>query len=130
LGIQNFGEMIKLVKDTVRANEKEHLNKLQDFHRAVLSKQISKQMVSEYNDVLERTRERIEVKKYATGNIAVAIIMGALLIGIANGFPNSARSAILVMIAILAISLIRAHRVQVKNVKIWEDGAIDSHKQN
>ena len=128
LGIQNFGEMIRLLKDTVRANEKEHLNKLQQFHRAVLSTEISKQMLPEYSEVLERTRERIEIKKYATGNIAVAMLMGALLIGITKTFPNSARWAILVILAILAISLIRAHRVQVWNVKFWEDGANDNHK--
>lgn len=128
LGIQNFGEMIKLLKDTVRANEEEHLHKLQQFHRAVLSAPVSKQMVSEYSDVLERTRERIEIKKYATGNIAIAIAMGALLIGITKTFPNSARWAILVIVAILVISLLRAHRVQVKNVKIWEDKAIHNHK--
>ena len=128
LGIQNFGEAIKLLKDTVRANEKEHLDKLQQFHRAVLSTQISKQMVNEYSEVLERTRERIEIKKYATGNIAVAMVMGAVLIGITMSFPNSAHWATLVIVAILAISLIRAHRVQVKNVKLWEDEAIDNHK--
>lgn len=128
LGIQNFGEMIKLLKDTVRANEKEHLDNLQRFHRAVLSRQVSKQMVNEYSDVLERTRERIEIKKYAAGNIAVAMVMGVLLIGITKTFPNSARWAILFIVAILAISLIRAHHVQVKNVEIWEDGAIDNHK--
>ena len=128
LGIQNFGEMIKLLKDTVRADEKEHLDYLQHFHRAVLSSQTSKQMVNEYSDVLERTRERIEIKKYATGNIAVAMVMGALLIGITKTFPNSARWANLFILAILVISLIRAHRVQVKNVEIWENGAIDNHK--
>jgi len=128
LGIQNFGEMIKLLKDTVRANEKEHLDRLQQFHRAVLSREISKKMLNEYSDVIERTRERIEIKKYATGNIAIAMLIGALVIGITKTFPNSARWAILVIVAILAISLIRAHRVQVKNVKTWEDGAIDSHE--
>jgi hypothetical protein len=131
LAIQNFGEMIKLLKDTVRANEKEHLEKLQQFHRTVLSKQTAKQMVNEYSDVLERTRERIEIKKYATGNIAVAMVISALFVGLTKTFPNSTRWAMLVVVAILAISLIRAHRVQVNNVKIWEDGvdgAIDNHK--
>ena len=128
LGIQNLGEMIKLLKDSVRRNEKEHLDKLQEFHRAVLSNRVSTQMVNEYSDVLERTRERIEIQKYATGNIALAMVMGAILIWITKNFPNSWSWAILVIVAILAISLIRAHLVQVKNVEIWEDGAIENHK--
>ena len=128
LGIQNFGEMIKLLRDTVRSDETEHLDKLQEFHHAVLSRRVSEQMVNEYRDVLERTRERIEVKKYAAGNIALAMVMGAILIGISKTFPNSWSWVVLVTVAILAISLIRTHLVQVKNVKIWEDGAIKSHK--
>jgi hypothetical protein len=128
LGIENFGEMIKLLRSTVRADETEHLNKLQEFHRAVLSRRVSKRMVNEYSDVLERTRERIEVKKYAAGNIALAIVMGTIFIGITKTFPNSWNWAILAVVEILAISLIRAHLVQVKNVKIWEEGASKSHK--
>jgi len=128
LGIQNFGEMIKLLRDSVRRNEKEHLDKLQEFHRAVLSNRVSGQMVNEYSDVLERTRERIEIKKYATGNLALAMVMGAILIWITKTFPNSWNWAILVIVAILAISLRRAHLVQVKNVKIWEDAAIENQK--
>jgi len=128
LGIENFGEMIKLLRASMRANEKEHLDQLQRFHRAVLSKRVSEQMVDEYREVLERTRERIEVKKYAAGNIALAMVMGAILVWITKTFPNSWSWATVVVVAILAISLIRAHLVQVNNVKIWEDRAIDKHE--
>ena len=55
-----------------RDNDKDRFVELQKFHRAVLSSQVSHQMVTEYSEVLERTRERIEVKKYASGNIALA----------------------------------------------------------
>jgi hypothetical protein len=129
LGIENFGEMIKLLRNTERANETEHLDKLQDFHRAVLSRRVSKRMVDEYSDVLQRTRERIEVKKYAAGNIALAMVMGTVFIGITKTFPTSSNWAILAIVEILAISLIRAHLVQVKNVKIWEEGAINNHEE-
>jgi hypothetical protein len=127
LGIQNFGEMIKLLKEHTRRNEKEHFDKLQQFHRAVLSSQVSHQMVNEYSDVLERTRERIEIKKYASGNIALALVMGAISILVAKTFTNSANWTILAVGVILAVSLIRANHWQAKNAKIWEDEAIEKH---
>ena len=124
LGIQNFGEMIRLLKDTVREDEQQRLDKLQQFHRAVLSHHVSQQMNSEYSEVLERTRERIDIKKYASGNIALAIVMGGLVIWVGKTFPNSAHWAILVIGVILVISLIRTNHVQAGNVAIWEEGAI------
>jgi hypothetical protein len=128
VGIQNIGEMIMLLKFHGRKTDKEWSEKLQEFHRAVLSSQVSDQMSHEYGDVLERTRERIDIKKYAAGNIALAMIIGAILIWLAKTFPNAASWAILVIGAILAISLIRAHHHEVKYVTLWEDGAIQSHK--
>jgi hypothetical protein len=127
LAVQNFGEMIKLLKDTVRKNEHERLDKLQQFHRAVLSHQVSHRMSNEYSEVLERTRERIDIKKYASGNIALATVMGALVIWVGKSFPTSAHWAILVIGAVLVISLIRANHVQAKNVAIWEEGAINNN---
>jgi hypothetical protein len=128
LGIQNFGEMTKLLKEHMRDNEDERFDKLQQFHRAVLSKQVSHQMVTEYPDALERTRERIEVKKYASGNIALALVMGAISMLVAKTFANSAKWTILAVGAILAVSLIRANRWQAESAKIWEDKAIDYHR--
>jgi hypothetical protein len=136
LGIQNFGVMIKLLKDNVRKDdngkpsEKVRFEKLQDFHRAVLSRKVSAQMVNEYSEVLERTRERIEVKKYASGNMALALVMGAAVFLLAKLSLNAGRSAILVTGAILAGSLIRANWRQAKNIPIWEDGAIKPPKEN
>ena len=129
LGIQNFGELIKLLKDHKRDSDKDRFDKLQDFHRAVLSSQVSHQMVKEYSDMLERTRERIEVKKYASGNIALALVMGAVVILLAKLSLNAGRWATLVIGTILVGSLIRANRWQAENVKTWEDVAIKNHQQ-
>jgi len=127
LGIQNFGEVIKLLKDHKRDNDEERFDKLQKFHRAVLSSQVSHQMVNEYSEVLERTRERIEVKKYASGNIALALVMGAAVILLAKLSLNAGRWATLAIGTILVVSLIRANRWQAENVKTWEDAAIKNH---
>jgi len=135
LGIQNFGELIKLLKDHVRKGEKGRssdevrFDKLQEFHRAVLSSQVSHQMINEYSEVLERTRERIEVKKYASGNIALALVMGAVVILFAKLSLNAGRWATLAIGTILVVSLIRANRWQAGNVKTWEDAAIQHHQE-
>ncbi|HEV2837099.1 MAG TPA: hypothetical protein VGW58_17405 [Pyrinomonadaceae bacterium] len=133
LGIQNFGEMIRLLKDHVRKDQKGHLSeklrfgKLQDFHR-VLSRQTPDRS-NDYAEWMERTRERIEVKKYASGNIALALVMGAVVILVAKLSWNAGRWAIVATGVILAVSLIRANYLQAENARIWEDGAIDYHKR-
>jgi hypothetical protein len=135
LGIQNFGEKIRLLKDNVRKDcrgrpsEELRFNKLQDFHRAVLSGQIPDQSDG-YAESMERTRERIEVKKYASGNIALALVMGTVVILLAKLSLNAGRWAILATGAILAGSLIRANRRQAKNIPIWEDGAINHQEKS
>jgi hypothetical protein len=124
LGIQNFGVMIKLLKDNVRKDDEERFGKLQDFHRVVFSGPDQK---NNYAETLERTRERIEVKKYASGNIALALVMGTIVILLAKFSWNAGRGAILATLAILAVSLVLTNRSQATNVKIWEDKAIN-HK--
>jgi hypothetical protein len=134
LSIQNFGYLIRLLKDHVRKDEKGHLSeklrfeKLQEFHRVVLSRQTPDQR-DDYAEWMERTRERIEVKKYASGNIALALAMGAVVILLSRLSWNAGRWAILATGAILAVSLIYANHRQAANVKIWEDGAIGSDKK-
>jgi hypothetical protein len=129
LGIQNFGEIIKLLKDHKRDSDEDRFDKLQKFHRAVLSRQVSKQMVNEYADVLERTRERIEIKKYASGNIALAMVIAAISMLVEKTFTNSASWTILAIGAILAVSLIRANHWQAEQAKTWEDKAIGNHPE-
>jgi len=129
LGIQNFGEIIKLLKEHTRKSDKIRFNKLQDFHRAVLSREVATQMMDEYREALERTRERIEIKKYASGNIALALLMAAIAMSLTKISTNSASWSILVIGAILVVSLIRANRCQAKNVEIWEDGVLPNHRR-
>jgi len=134
LGIQNFGLLIGLLKDNVRKgkngkpSEELRFGKLQDFHRVVLSRQTPDQG-NDYAEWMERTRERIEVKKYASGNIALALVMGAVVIVLSKLSWNAGRWAILATGAILAVSLIYTNYCQAANVKIWEDGAIGSDKK-
>jgi hypothetical protein len=129
LGIQSFGELIGLVKDHVRKDHKGKLSeelrfkKLQDFHR-VLSRKIPDRMDT-YAEWMERTRERIEVKKYASGNIALALVMGASAVLLAKLSWNAERWVIVGTAAILAVSLIRENYHQAENVRIWEDNAIE-----
>jgi hypothetical protein len=101
---------------------------LQKFHRVVLSRQTPDQGDG-YAESMERTRERIEVKKYASGNIALALVMGTVVILLAKLSWNAGRWAILATGAILAVSLIYANHRQAANVKIWEEGAIGSDKK-
>lgn len=135
LGIQNFGEKIGLVKDNVRKDsqgrpsEELRFNKLQKFHRVVLSRQTPDQKDG-YTEWMERTRERIEVKKYASGNIALALVMGAVVFLLAKLSLNAGRWAILATGAILAGSLIRANHRQAENVQIWEEGAINHDEES
>lgn len=135
LGIQNFGETIGLVKDNVRKDcqgrpsEELRFNKLQKFHRVVLLRQTPDEKDG-YTEWMERTRERIEVKKYASGNIALALVMGAVVFLLAKLSLNAGRWAILATGAILAASMIRANHRQAKNVQIWEEGAINHHAES
>ena len=134
LGIQHFGELIRLLKDHVRKDKDGHLSdelrfgKLQDFHRVVLSRQTPAQSDA-YGEWMERTRERIEVKKYASGNIALALVMGTVVMLLAKLSWNAGRWATLATGAILAYSLIDANHRQALNVKIWEDGAIEKNEK-
>ena len=128
LGIQHLGEVMKVLEEFHRPTREKRFHKLQEFHRAVLLRPVTNKQ-SEYTEVMERTRERIEIKRYACGNIALALVLAGILILIAKFFPNLARWAILVTGVILAGSLLRAHhRVHDEELRIWEDGEIDFHK--
>ena len=127
LGIQNLGELIKLLPEHDRGSDPQRFAILQEFHRAT-SGQVT-DAKNDYGEALERTRERIEVKKYASGNIALAMVISGILIWITKSFPYSARWAVVAVGAILVAALIRAQRHQLHNVTTWEDRAIENYKR-
>ena len=139
LGIQSFGQLIRVLKEHNRKHDckdtKRHLDdelrfeKLRDFHRVLLFRQTTDQR-NDYAEWMERTRERIEVKKYASGNIALALVMGAVMTLVAKLSWNAGRWAILATGAILAISLIYENHVQANYAAIWEDKGIDNHSKD
>jgi hypothetical protein len=135
LGIQNLGEFLRVLPEHDRlADSKRKLSrdqvrfeKLQEFHRATFGAR-SPGATNDYADALERTRERIEVKKYASGNIAAAIVLSAILVGIREVSQLAGRWAIVGIAAIVVACLVRAHHRQMKNVTTWEDDAINAAK--
>ena len=136
LGIQNLGEFLRVLPEHDRlADSKNNLSadqvrfaKLQEFHRATSGAHVPGE-ANNYSDALERTRERIEVKKYASGNIAAAIVLSAILVGITKVLPLAGRWAIIGIAAIVVACLVRAHHLQMKNVTTWEDDAINAAKE-
>ena len=128
LAIQNLGEMLKVLPEHNRDNEEERFGTLQRFYRVTSAGHVTKEK-SDYGDTLERVRERIEVKKYASGNIAAAMVISAILIGVTKIFPSSAPWAIISVGVILVASMMRTHHCQLKNVSIWEDEAIRHHEE-
>ena len=132
LGIQNLGEMLKVLPEHDRHGrdkDKERFGKLQEFHRATAFRKGPDEK-NDYGESLERTRERIEVKKYASGNIAAALVISGILFWVTKSFPGSTRLAFVFVGVVIVASLIRAHQRQLHNVTIWEDHAIDYYKKH
>lgn len=142
LGLENLGEMLgvlrfhnrvdkshKRSKDRNRPSDREHFRVLQQFHRAT-SAQGDTEKADGYGAWLERTRERITVKKYASGNIAIAILVSMVLWLVTNRWPEWRRQAVVAIGAILIISLLRAHWHQLHLQVIWEDEALNHHEDN
>jgi hypothetical protein len=142
LGLENLGEMLRVLRFHNRRDEshkrpegrrrrddREHFHVLQEFHRAT-----SAQGVTDKDDAygawLERTRERITVKKYASGNIAMAILVSMVLLLVTNRRPDWTLQAIVAVGAILIVSLLRAHWYQLNLQVIWEDEALEHYEQD
>ena len=124
--IQNFGEIIHLLPDHKRESYKKRFAILRKFHEAA-SVCRDGDKVNAYGDELERTRERIEVKKYASGNIALAVLMSMIFIPITKFFPNSGSWAVASVGAILIISLLRGQRLELEFLTIWEDEGLRAY---
>jgi|SoiMetStandDraft_5_1073268.scaffolds.fasta_scaffold136374_1 hypothetical protein len=142
LALENLGEMIgvlrfhnrpaecgKRPKGRNRPDDKEHFRVLQKFHQ-ITSAQVSTEEGDGYGPWLERTRERITVKKYASGNIAMAILISMILMLVTNYRPDWKLKAIVVVGAILIVSLLRAHWYQLNLQVIWEDEAVKPYEQD
>lgn len=124
LAIENLGEVLHVLREHERGDN-DRFAKLQEFHR-VTSREIAGDEKNAYGGSLERTRERISVKKYASGHIAMALIISAILIGVETKIsPYAARWAIWSVGAILVACLILAHHRQLHFLRIWEDEATD-----
>ena len=123
LSIQNFGEVIKLLADSLHrvpqgtrgwTHDEEWIRfrTLLKFHAIASSK-------SEYGQELQRTRERIEVKKYASGNLALAALICGALIFFEQRVPQSGRWPAVFVILILICFSWRAHRTELRYLAIW-----------
>lgn len=137
LGLENLGEMLRILrfhnrrdefKGSSRPDDKEHFRVLQSFHRAT-SAQGDTGKGDGYSAWLERTRERITVKKYASGNIAMAIMVSMVLLLVTNRRPDWRLQATVAVGAILIVSLLRAHWHQLSLQVIWEDEALKPHDE-
>ena len=123
LAVQNLGEKVGVLwdhqKDLPRKrspDEWSRFDALREFHRIACNQ-------SEYGQELERTRERIEVKKYASGNIALASLISLILIGVWKKFPNSGGWPAGIVGLALILSLWRAHWTELRYLAIWQQGA-------
>ena len=126
VAVQNFGEMVQVLWDYQERvdDQKFHIEwarfgELRRFHRAACNK-------DEYGEELERTRERIEVKKYASGNIALASVISILLISVAKIFPNTGRWPAAIVGIVLIASLWRAHWAELRYLTIWQKEGLKS----
>jgi hypothetical protein len=127
-GLQNLGEMTQLLKwhnreQDGKPDDKKHLEILQNFHR--LSVNTNTQDASD-TGWLERTRERIEVKKFTSGNGALAIGFSVILAGIAKWRPGLLGLAELALSLLLTRALLRGHKQQRQIGQIWEDLVVPS----
>jgi hypothetical protein len=126
LGIQNLGEFIKILPEHDRPDDRQRFEYLRRFHRVTSAEKVVNEKCN-YGEALERTRERIEVKKYASGNIALAMLISGILLWVSKTFSFSAHWWTIAPAAILVASLIRAQHRQLKNVSSWENLAIDNY---
>jgi hypothetical protein len=142
LGLENLGEMLGVLrfhnrrKDfnkrrnaRRRREDTDHFRVLQEFHRAT-STSGEKEKDDGYGVWLERTRERITIKKYASGNIAIAILVSMILLFLTGRRPDLKLWAVAFVGLILIASLLRAHWHQLDLQVIWEDEAVKPHEKD
>jgi len=126
VGIQNFGEFIRVLREHQECVELQKYKgewrrfaDLRQFHEVLRNEH-------EYGDEMERTRERIEVKKYASGNIALAVSISLMLISVTTTFPRSGRWAAGFVLVLLTASLFYAHRKELRYLAIWQHEVLEA----
>lgn len=136
LAMENLGEMVGLLRFHNRRShmkcldDKKHFEVLQKFHRFSSAKGDADKNDG-YGSWLERTRERITVKKYASGNFVVAILISMILIFVTKLRPPELRLWATAFVGVILIaSLLRAHWHQLKLQVIWEDEALKDYDQD
>jgi hypothetical protein len=142
LGLENLGEMLGMLRFHNRRKDfnkrrkarrlredTDHFRVLQEFHRAN-SIPGENDKDSGYGVWLERTRERITIKKYASGNVAMAMLISMILIAVTNRRPDLKLWATAFVGVILIGSLLRAHWLQLDLQVIWEDEAVKAHEKD
>jgi hypothetical protein len=124
VAVQNFGEVIKVLKEYRKSvDHQKHEHEWLRF-RDLLRLHCVACNEDEYGEELERTRERIEVKKYMSGNIALATVISLILISIAWKFPKAGPWAAVVVVLVLIASLLRTQRTELRYLTIWQHEAL------
>jgi hypothetical protein len=113
LALQNLGELLRILKWHDRTDDKTHLKILHKFHS-------SSQKTCE-NEWLERTRERMAVKKIAAGTTVMATVISLGLIVLHEYSPDSLSKAEVILCLLLVIGLYHGHRRQLRAQESWED---------
>ena len=115
-GLQNLGEMIGLLKWHERDSDAEHLRYLKALHDSTQS---------DTSGRLERTRERMAVKKIASGTVAMAFGIVLILGSLTVWNPNLLSWAVLLLGALLMVGVYRGHRHQGRVQALWENLVVD-----
>lgn len=123
--LQNLGEKLGLIVWHARKDDVTHLSTLQKFHAAA---------ASEADDWIERTRERISVKKNMTGTALVALIFAGLFTLVVQGVRLLpfleiidiwvSRGMTILILGFLGWGMYIGHHHQLNNQTIWEDIAL------
>ncbi|MEK6281057.1 MAG: hypothetical protein AABN95_11950 [Acidobacteriota bacterium] len=112
--LQNLGELLHILKWHDRRNDKTHLQILKTFHSR-------SKAVGENAEWIERTRERMAVKKIASGTAIMATLISLVLIALKEYYPASLEVAEVLLCLLLVIALYQGHRRQLRAQEFWED---------
>jgi hypothetical protein len=129
-GLQNLGEILRIIDWHQRANDRQHIHYLKEFHlrkqyRDANKDQNDQKQPSNDGAWLERTRERMVVKKNMCGTAALALLIVFILAILQKLIPASLPAAVLVLSMLLVVSLLRGHIRQRRAQRYWEDEVVN-----